>query len=80
MQIKFHSISKNLRQLYSNPKIKNDVKTKLRSKIIGPTTRFKYRSVKIDENIIWQDRVIDLSARLNLVNNLVFKIRKFFDD
>ena len=84
MQIKFHSMSKNLlRWLYSNSKIKkivDVVKTKLSSKRIYPATRVKYLSVKIDKNIIWQDHGIDLSNMLNMVNDLVFKIKKFFDD
>ena len=61
-------------------KFNDTVKIKLSGKRIYPTASVKYLGVKIDQHLIWQHHINDLSVRLNRANALLFKIRKFVDD
>ena len=56
------------------------VKIKLSGKRIYPTASVKYLGVKIDQHLTWQHHINDLSVKLNMVNALLFIIRKFADD
>ena len=57
--------------------LKGDLKIKLCGKRLYPTECVKYLSVKIDTNLNWQYHVNDLSIKLNRVNALLFKMRKY---
>ena len=63
-----------------NSKQKNyegDLKIKLCGKRLYTTENVKYLGVKIDTNLSWQYHVNDLSIKLNRVNALLFKMRKY---
>ena len=54
-----------------------DFKIKLSGKRLYPTESVKYLGVKIDANLSCQYHVNDLSIKLNRVNALNFKMRKY---
>ena len=58
-------------------KLEGDLKIKLCGKKLYPTESVKYLGVKIDTNLTWQHHVNDLSIKLNRVNALLFKMRKY---
>ena len=58
-------------------KFEGDLKIKLCGKRLYPTESIKYVGVKIDKNLSWQNHVNDLSNKLNTLNNLLFKMRKY---
>ena len=58
-------------------KFEGDSKIKLCGKSLYPTESVKYLGVKIDTNLSCQYQVNDLSVKLNRVNALLFKIRKY---
>ena len=58
-------------------KFQRDIKIKLSGKILYPTENIKYLSVKVDVNLSWQYHVNDLSIKLDSVNALLFKMRKY---
>ena len=58
-------------------KFEGDLKIKLSGKRLYPTESVKYLGVKIDTNLSWQYHVNDLSVKLNRVNALLFKMRKY---
>ena len=60
-------------------KFEGDLKIKLCGKRLYPTESVKYLGVKIDTNLSWQYHVNDLSTKLNRVNALLFKMRKYVD-
>ena len=58
-------------------KFEGDLRIKLCGKRLYPTESVKYLGVKIDTNLSWQYHVNDLSIKLNRVNALLFKLRKY---
>ena len=58
-------------------KFKCDLKIKLFGKRIYPIGSVKYLCVKTDTNLSWHYHVNDLSIKLNRINALLFKIRKY---
>ena len=59
----------------------NDVvEINLSGKRIYPTVSVKYFDVKLDQHLIWQHNINDLSVKLNWANTLLFKTKKFVDD
>ena len=58
-------------------KFEIELKIKLCGKRLYPTESIKYLNVKIDTNLSWQYHVNDLSIKLNRVNALLFKMRKY---
>ena len=60
--------------------VNDTVKINLSGKRIYPTASVKYLGVKIDQHLIWQHHINDLSVKLNRANVLLFKIRKSVDD
>ena len=58
-------------------KFEGDLKIKLCGKRLYPTESVKYLGVKIDANLSCQYHVNDLSIKLNRVNALNFKMRKY---
>ena len=58
-------------------KLEGDLKIKLCGKRLYPTEIVKYLGVKIDTNLTWKHHVNDLSIKLNRVNALLFKTRKY---
>ena len=58
-------------------KLKGDLKIRLYRKRLYPTESLKCLGVKIDTNLTWQHHVKDLSIKMNRVNALLFKIRKY---
>ena len=58
-------------------KFEGDLKIKLCGKKLYPTEIVKYLGVKIDTNLSGQYHVNDLSIKLNRVNALNFKMRKY---
>ena len=58
-------------------KFEGDLKIKLCGKRLYPTESVKYLEVTIDTNLSWQFHVNDLSIKLNRVNALLFKLRKY---
>ena len=59
-------------------KFEGDLKIKSSGKRLYPTESVKYLDVKIDTNLSGQYHVNDLSVKLNRVNALLFKMRKYF--
>ena len=62
---------------FKQKKFEGDSKIKLCGKSLYPTESVKYLGVKIDTNLSCQYQVNDLSVKLNRVNALLFKIRKY---
>ena len=62
---------------YKQRKFEGDLKIKLCGKRLYPTESIKHVGVKIDKNLSWQNYVNDLSIKLNTLNNLLFKMRKY---
>ena len=58
-------------------KFERDLKIESCGKRLYPTKSVKYLGVKIDTNLSWQYNVNDLSTKLNKVNTLIFKIKKY---
>ena len=58
-------------------KFEGDLKTQLCGKRLCPTESIKYLGLKIGTNLSWQYHVNDLSIKLNGVNALLFKMRKY---
>ena len=59
----------------------NDIaKERLSGKRIYPTASVIYLSVKIDQHLIWQHHINDLSLKLNRANAILFKIGEFIDE
>ena len=58
-------------------KFEGDLKIKLCGKRLYPTESVKYLGIKIDTNLSWQYHVNELSIKLNRVNALLFKMRKY---
>ena len=58
-------------------KFEGDLKIESCGKRLYPTKSVKYLGVKTDTNLSWQYNVNDLSIKLNKVNALVFKIKKY---
>ena len=58
-------------------KFEGDLKIKLSGERLYPTESVKYLSVKIDTNLSWQYHTNDLSVKLNRVNVLLFKMKKY---
>ena len=58
-------------------KFECDSKIKLSGKRLYLTESVKCLGVKIDANISWQYHINDLSVKLNRVNALLFKMRKY---
>ena len=58
-------------------KFECDSKIKLSGKRLYLTESVKCLGVKIDTNISWQYHINDLSVKLNRVNALLFKMRKY---
>ena len=57
--------------------LEGDLKIKLSGERLYPTESVKYLGVKIDINLSWQYYINDLSIKLNRVNALLFKMRKY---
>ena len=55
-------------------------KTKWSGKRTYPTASVKYLGVKINQNFTWQHHINYFSVKLNIADDLLFKIRKFVDD
>ena len=58
-------------------KLEGELKIKLCGKRLYTTGSFKYLGVKIDTTLTWQHHVNDLSIKLNRVNALLFKTRRY---
>ena len=58
-------------------KCEGDLKIKLSGKRLYSTDSVKYLDVKIDTNLSWQYHVNDISIKLNKVNALLFRMRKY---
>ena len=58
-------------------KFEGDLKIKSCGKRLYPTESVTYLGVKIDANLTWQHHVNDISIKLNRVNALLFKMRKY---
>ena len=58
-------------------KFEGDLKVRLCGEKLYPKEGVKYLGVKIYANINWQCQVDYLSVKLNRVNALLFKIRKY---
>ena len=58
-------------------KFEGDLKIKVCGKILYLTDSVKYLGVQIDANLSWQYHVNDISIKLNRVNALLFKMRKY---
>ena len=58
-------------------KFEGDLKIKLCGKRLYPTESVRYLGIKIDTNLSWQYHVNHLSIKLNRVNALLFKMRKY---
>ena len=59
-------------------KFEGDLQIKLYDKRLYPTESVKYLGVKIDTNVSWQYHVNNLSIKLNRVDAILFKMRKYF--
>ena len=58
-------------------KFEGDLKIKLCGKRLYPTESVKYLGVKIDKKLSWKYHINDLFIKLNRVNALLFKIKKY---
>ena len=58
-------------------KFESDLKIKLCGKRLYPTESVKYLGVKIDKKLSWKYHINDLFIKLNRVNALLFKIKKY---
>ena len=58
-------------------KFEGDLKIKLCGKRLYPTKNVKYLGKEIDNNLSWKYHVNDLSIKLNRVNALLFKMRRY---
>ena len=62
---------------HQRKKLDTEIKIKLNRKRLYPSQSVRYRGIKIDQNLNWEDHINDIAVKLNRANALLFKIRNF---
>ena len=58
-------------------KVDFDLKLKFNGKNIYQTKSVKYRGIKIDESLTWNEHINDIAIKLNRDNAMLGKVKEF---